>query len=117
MFAAAVLLVASLRTMAMAVERAVSAQSELAPVREVIASPSALATPVSNISVPRLSPPPKRRIVPQSIFTASGQVRVNSPLRRLVGRTKSKTAASNAAADADSALAHHFAGPKGAGHI
>ena len=79
MFAAAVLLVVSRQHDADRDRRQREAPTaidvpELSPSS---ASPTARATPVSNISVPSASPPPNSRIVPQSIWTASSHVSVN----------------------------------------
>jgi hypothetical protein len=43
--------------------------------------------------VPRKMPPPKRRIVPQSMSTASFQLSVNRRSFQVSGRTKSSAAA------------------------
>ena len=67
-----------------------------APALDSSAAPMAPASPVSNASVPRLSPPPNSRIVPQSIRTASFQSRANSRRDQSTGITNSSNAANTA---------------------
>ena len=65
----------------------------LTPVVSEIHLPSSSARPVSLSIVPSTMPPPKRRIVPQSIRAAWFQLSVNFRRDQSSGRRKSSTAA------------------------
>ena len=64
--------------------------------RPVIPSPTTRASPVAPDSAPRESPPPNRRMVPQSICAACFQVSVERWVR-LIGNAKSRIAPVRAA--------------------
>ena len=75
--AEAVLEVASLRMMLRMTPAATRDQREGWPRAELMERPMASARPVAKIWVPRARPPAKRKMVPQSMPTASSHVRVN----------------------------------------
>src|SRR3990172_906917 len=68
--AEAVFDIASLTSIPRTIDSAVTPHNPSTPATSVSLAPMTLATPVSNINFPRLNPPPKSMIVPQSIFTA-----------------------------------------------
>ena len=85
--ALAVLDVVSEMIRATIVERRVMAKRLDTPRPLVRPSPMVSARPVSERSVPSAMPEPKSRIVPQSILTASFQLRVKRRSDQLIGST------------------------------
>src|SRR5215217_2298740 len=106
MFAEAVLDAASDMTIATAVNRTVNAAGDFAGNQPVMPWPIASASPVENASSPIARPPPNSRMIPQSIRTASSQLRVNLRARQLTGRRNSRMAPEIAATDSGTATAN-----------
>ena len=97
MLAAAVFDVVSVMRMAKAVATAVMPHRLGSPLAPSSPCASRSASPVEYISVPRLKPPPKSRMVPQSILTASAQPSAPRGGVHATGRRNSSEAASTAA--------------------
>ena len=74
-FALAVFEVASLRRILRRIATAIKTPELGRPKVAMTPPPMALARPVSKMALPNARPPPKSRTVPQSILTASFQVR------------------------------------------
>lgn len=86
---ASVLLVVSEISNAMTMAISANTQELCTPVASAMAAPKVSANPVAFIMVPMVRPAPTRTTVPQSIWVASGQVRVESPLPSPRGRKNS----------------------------
>jgi hypothetical protein len=89
----AVLLVVSEIRMATTVAMTVIPSRLVTPKALVTPSPMVLASPVLESNEPRVMPAPKSRMVPQSMRTASFQVRVKRRSDQLTGRRKRSDAA------------------------
>jgi len=97
MLAEAVFDVASLTRIDMKIAAKVMPQTEVAPLKVRRPLPTASASFVSNMRLPRLIPPPKRSRVPQSIFVACFQDMVNSRSFQFTGSIKRRPAPIRAA--------------------
>src|ERR687893_993863 len=91
--ALAVLLVVSDTSTEITTTTTVTPNSVETPSESEIDSPNTDASPVSDSRVPSTRPPPNRITVPQSIWVASFQVRVNLRRAQSTGRTKRAPAA------------------------